>query len=556
MMMGDELKADDAELKPALDEKTGAQSSEGITQSWESAQEIKAEGNAHFKAGCPAEALQCYQRALGFLDQFKDSFSGFQVPATELRELRISLYSNSAACQLQQEDWLGCIESAEKVLTIQGKNLKALYRRGVANARLGHLTKAKEDLLYVAKNDLKNKKAREELTAVKDKIKQAKQEDKVRMGGMFEGKSVYSEAMAAQAEKSATTKREEAALDARLQEEWAVECAAREEEKESKRPAVVFPNKRRTDIEEEWVQELARRKAEDPLEAAMKAAMGGSQKAQQFEDFKLERTKQKAEQLEKDRIEFFRCRIKEMENEESAEDAAQKDVDKEAEKRREEERDVRMRARIAVDQKTALELDNEDEALLADIKKDGYCYFAADSAKAKAGLEAQGYKQAPKKIDAAEAEDEASSGASTWNREGTTFEERDHSSWAQNELRTLLLKANATVGSSKAEVTKLDISEGSATTVISQGIKKPYFEFELKVEWEMTLQGHVRKVKGYTTYTELSSRTLKDRTFQHPGHFTQSPTAEDAALADELEKALAGSLLHGLDEFAQVFEAK
>ena len=59
-MVGDELKADDAEPKPALDEKTDAQSSEGITQSWESAQEIKAEGNAHFKAGCPAEALQVF----------------------------------------------------------------------------------------------------------------------------------------------------------------------------------------------------------------------------------------------------------------------------------------------------------------------------------------------------------------------------------------------------------------------------------------------------------------------------------------------------------------
>ena len=41
------------------------------------------------------------------------------------------------------------------------------------------MQKAKDDLLYVAKNDLKNKKAREELTAVKEKIKLAKQDDKV-----------------------------------------------------------------------------------------------------------------------------------------------------------------------------------------------------------------------------------------------------------------------------------------------------------------------------------------------------------------------------------------
>ena len=36
-----------------------------------------------------------------------------------------------------------------------------------------------------------------------------------------------------------TLQREEAALEARLQEEWAVECAAREDEKERKRPGSI-----------------------------------------------------------------------------------------------------------------------------------------------------------------------------------------------------------------------------------------------------------------------------------------------------------------------------
>jgi len=112
------------------------------------------------------------------------------------------------------------------------------------------------------------------------------------------------------------------------------------------------------------------------------------------------------------------------------------------------------------------------------------------------------------------------------------------------------------VGDSEAKVTKLDRSEGTATTVISQGIKKPHFEFELKVEWEITLKDQVRKVKGYTTYPDLSSESLRERTFEQIRHFSKSPADEDVALADELQEALKESILCGFDEFAHVFEAK
>ena len=128
----------DAEPKPAVDEYS-AQTKEDKTEAWESAQEIKAAGNAQFKAGCADDALECYTGALGFLEKIKD-WSTSDVLTADVRELRISLHLNMAACQLQQEKWTECIESTEKVLTIQGKNLKALYRRGVSNARLGRLT--------------------------------------------------------------------------------------------------------------------------------------------------------------------------------------------------------------------------------------------------------------------------------------------------------------------------------------------------------------------------------------------------------------------------------
>lgn len=548
--------AADAEPKPAVDEYS-AQTKEDKTEAWESAQEIKAAGNAQFKAGCADDALECYTGALGFLEKVKD-WSTSDVLTADVRELRISLHLNMAACQLQQEKWTECIESTEKVLTIQGKNLKALYRRGVSNARLGRLTTAKEDLTYVAKNDLKNKQARQELTAVKDRIKQAKQDEKDRMKDMFKGKSVYSDAMAAQAEKAAAAKRKEdekklkeETLDAQLEDEWAEQSAARDAADEQAQSA-----------EEDWVEESARR-----LEQGEEAAVGGAHKAEEFEEFKVARAKRKAEELERARKAFIKSRKKEIEDEESEKEKATKDAEKEAERRREEEREARRRARIAADQNTTLELDDEDQALLADIKKDGYCYFAKDSAKAKAGLEAQGYKQAPKRIDAAEAEAAKASGggASDWNKSGTTFEERDHTTWAKEELKNLLLGAQAAVedggDSAQAKVTKLDRSEGTATTVISQGNKKPHFEFELKVEWEMTLNsaedGEIsRKLKGYTSYPDLSSKSLKDRTFENYRHFTKAPTDADVALADKLLEVLVDSINSQLDAFAAVFEAK
>ena len=90
-----------------------------------------------------------------------------------------------------------------------------------------------------------------------------------------------------------------------------------------------------------------------------------------LKSFKVARAKRKAEELERARKAFIKSRKKEIEDEESEKEKATKDAEKEAERRREEEREARRRARIAADQNTTLELDDEDQALLADIKKDG-----------------------------------------------------------------------------------------------------------------------------------------------------------------------------------------
>ena len=66
-----------------------------------------------------------------------------------------------------------------------------------------------------------------------------------------------------------------------------------------------------------------------------------------------------------------------------------------------------------------------------------YCYFAADSAKAKAGLEAVGASQGPIQIKDGQGVDVDGGrvSASDWNAAGITFEERDYSNWAQDRIK-------------------------------------------------------------------------------------------------------------------------
>lgn len=120
------------------------------------AREERARGTELFRAGNPAGAARCYGRALRLL---------LTLPPPGPPE-RTVLHANLAACQLLLGQPQLAAQNCDRVLEREPGHLKALYRRGVAQAALGNLEKATADLKRVLAVDPKNRAAQEELGKV------------------------------------------------------------------------------------------------------------------------------------------------------------------------------------------------------------------------------------------------------------------------------------------------------------------------------------------------------------------------------------------------------
>merc|ERR1719152_625584 len=95
---------------------------------------------------------------------------------------------------IKLSDWAPATKAATAALGCAGasRNVKALYRRGLARSRLGLLDQAKADLALALQADPTNRDAKRELLAVREKITSRKADEKKRFGGLFErGGGVY-----------------------------------------------------------------------------------------------------------------------------------------------------------------------------------------------------------------------------------------------------------------------------------------------------------------------------------------------------------------------------
>lgn len=128
------------------------------------AREERTRGTELFRTGNTEGAARCYGRALRLL---------LTLPPPGSTD-RTVLHANLAACQLLLGQPQLAARSCDRVLEREPGHLKALYRRGVAQAALGNLEKATADLKKVLAVDPKNRAAQEELGKV---IIQGKKQD-------------------------------------------------------------------------------------------------------------------------------------------------------------------------------------------------------------------------------------------------------------------------------------------------------------------------------------------------------------------------------------------
>jgi FK506-binding protein 4/5 len=148
----------------------------------EAAGKKKEEGNALFKSGKYARASKRYEKAAKSIE-FDSSFSDEEKKESKL--LKISCNLNNAACKLKLKDYKEAEKLCTKVLELDGKNVKALYRRAQAYINLADLDLAEIDIKKALEIDPGNRDVKMEYKTLKEKVKEYNRKDKQLYSKMF-----------------------------------------------------------------------------------------------------------------------------------------------------------------------------------------------------------------------------------------------------------------------------------------------------------------------------------------------------------------------------------
>ncbi|KAL1529384.1 hypothetical protein AB1Y20_000336 [Prymnesium parvum] len=481
------------------------------------AEELKAQGNAHFKADELGRASTAYQGAIEVLtspagkkalEQWWTALKETADAADAATPLLVSLHTNLAAVHNKLGQWQMCVAAASSALALDASSVKARFRRGVAHSNLAQYDEAKADLTAVVRADPRNREARTVLEVVSAAIQERKKSEKELYSKAFQGPSLYAADEARERQRVAEEARRVAEEEAALLREWRAECARLR----ALAPAAVAVQasvaKRSgwKEMEEGMLVDSAAKGDPESLSALDKMAPIS------LSDFKTQREKAQQEAR-----------------------AAQQ----EAERRRRREAEA---ARTVSGEEAA---DEEEEELLKGLSK-GYkkradgtttTFFDRQVDPAtKALLDAQ---KAPRRIEAdAAAAPAAAKVGSAWNTAGT-WEETDASAWATAQLRSRLSGLEIEGASSIARgvrVASVKSIEGTASVITMRGKTRHPFEFKFELEWESESgEADGDAVKGVLSYSDVcplasgGDAASSMVSYELAEHFTLPPTAEVAA---------------------------
>jgi len=166
---------------------------------------FKSKGTDYFKAGKLGQAVRFYKKVVDFLSDEVNKGSGSastsdssdeeeEKPKDESDpELQLKISSlvlaghlNLAMCQLKLGQNSEARDSCNQAIALKNDSDKAYFRRGQAECGLQNYAEAIADYKMVLSIDPSNKAAKNQITIVQSKIKQAKEKEKKLYAGMFE----------------------------------------------------------------------------------------------------------------------------------------------------------------------------------------------------------------------------------------------------------------------------------------------------------------------------------------------------------------------------------
>ncbi|GAB2213575.1 hypothetical protein Droror1_Dr00017885 [Drosera rotundifolia] len=140
----------------------------------ETAGKKKEEGNALFKAGKYARASKRYEKGAKYIE-YDTSFSDEE--KKQSKALKITCNLNNAACKLKLKDYKQAEKLCTKVLELDSRNVKALYRRAQAYIHLVDLELAEIDIKKALEIEPDNREVKLEYKVLKDKVKEYNKKD-------------------------------------------------------------------------------------------------------------------------------------------------------------------------------------------------------------------------------------------------------------------------------------------------------------------------------------------------------------------------------------------
>lgn len=120
----------------------------------ERANQIKDEGNALFKAGFFRRALHAYQLAKRDFDCL---YTGSAQEVAQANAIRLPCILNIAACHQKLSEWAKADTACALALNIDGRSVKALFRRAQAAREFGDLGTARSCLQKILEIEPENK---------------------------------------------------------------------------------------------------------------------------------------------------------------------------------------------------------------------------------------------------------------------------------------------------------------------------------------------------------------------------------------------------------------
>ncbi|GBG28945.1 41 kDa peptidyl-prolyl cis-trans isomerase [Hondaea fermentalgiana] len=415
------------------------------------AESCKASGNEFFKKKENEEAVKLYAKGLKVLEKLwkLDAEVLDEDVRVQLTTLTVSLRLNSAVAQSREEKWkearslaskaMDAIRSAHAapVAEAEAKKhlVKALFRRGVAYARMGDLDEAKADLVSLLKMDRTNKEAVREYNAVKQKLEKARADQQQQFAAAFQKAS---QSGGVYGDKEAERKR----------------AALRKIEEERKR-------------RDAWKKATEADGSQVPFEEWCKA-----------EDKRIEedrKAKEAAEKAQREKeAEERRQRAREAREKREAEGDSDVELDEEDRKILEETR--KKGYCYFRTQRSA-----EDERLLQ--QNQGPARLNSST----------GESASPSPSTAsADAVKRSTSSTSAWNANGTTWEERDVSKAAQQGLEEALgtVRVETVVDGRKAVafVDKVSKVDGDAQIILARGKPAGVYDMSASLSWKATCE--------------------------------------------------------------------